>query len=150
MRPRPLLPPPLLPLLAAVLLGGCAARRPLAGASEPAWEAPVAAPDPTLDTWLADHDRPAGSTTGTALDADTLRRLVVARHPDVRAAEAELVRAQAHARHAGAWENPELGGRLLLQGPEAPTFEASLTETLPISGRIAAERHAAAAGRARA
>lgn len=107
-------------------------------------------PDAALEGWIRDHaggpDRPfasAGDTDRAPLEAPAVRRLVLERHPDIRAAHAELERAEAALRASGAWPNPELEGRMMLQGPAEGEIEAGIGLTLPVSGRIAAARGAA-------
>jgi outer membrane protein TolC len=113
------------------------------------WETSRATADPVLDGWLEGRGaqaRPVASsadTERTPLEAPAVRRLVLERHPLVLAARAELERAEAHAKAAGAWSNPELEGRALLGGSEAGSIEAALMLQLPISGRLAAARKAA-------
>ncbi len=140
-------------LYAALLsLGMSACHRPVTApeAFEPGWMSAEATPDPALEQWIDDRagrdDRPiasAGDTDRPSLEAPALRRLVLERHPDIAAAHADLDRARAHLTASGAWPNPELEARYLLQGPGEGELEASLALTLPISGRIAAARHAA-------
>jgi cobalt-zinc-cadmium efflux system outer membrane protein len=139
-----------LPVAAALTLLGC--HRPVQPLDSPeaAWRPQQRVEDPSLESWLDDSgNRRARSlateqpSLGPTIDAPTARRLVLERHPDIRAALAELERAQAHARAAGAWPNPELEGRVLFDEQRPGELEAGLAFTLPISGRLAAARRAA-------
>lgn len=136
--------------LVLMLLGGC--HRPVTAieAFEPGWQSAAVAPDPELDRWLDDRaaldPRPIasqGATDRPTLEAPELRRLILQRHPDIAVAQAELSRAKAHLTASGAWPNPEIEARYLVQGDAMGELEASIDLTLPISGRIAASRRAA-------
>ncbi len=112
----------------------------------PQWQSAAATADPDLDRWLEEQGRPIpDAPLGDAiqLESGQVRRLVLQRHPSVLAARSGLAAASARVRAAGAWDNPELEGRYLLDGPEQGGLEASLTQTLPISGRTVAARNAA-------
>ncbi len=138
---------------ASLLLLAVGCHRPLTPieAFEPGWTTAAATPDPETDGWIddrADLDPRSvaspGDTERATLEAPALRRLVLERHPGIAAAKAELEAAEARATAAGAWDNPEIEGRYLLAGAGQGELEASLGLTLPISGRIAAARNAAA------
>jgi outer membrane protein TolC len=140
-------------LLAGILLATLpACHQPVQPLERPqdAHQGATAAPDAALELWIRDHaesaDRPFASSNDTdraQLEAPAVRRLVLERHPRVLAAEAEREGAEAELRASGAWPNPELEARMMLQGPAEGGLEAGIGLTLPVSGRIAAARSAA-------
>jgi outer membrane protein TolC len=141
-------------LISAALLPGC--HRPLQPIESPeaAWMNQERVDDPALQGWLDDSGqgaarRPATNATppGAEIDLAAARRLVLERHPAIQAALAQLEAADARARAAGAWENPELEGRVLFHDERPGEIEAGLGLTLPLSGRLGAARRAAAVER---
>jgi outer membrane protein TolC len=145
--------PPTLRLLTGLTVAalvGC--HRPVQPLERPqdAYQRAVATPDAALETWILarppDEARPIASakdSAGAQLEAPAMRRLVLERHPRIMAAQAEIAQAEALRRAAGAWPNPELEARVLLDGPSAGEIEAAIGLTLPVSGRLAAARRAA-------
>jgi len=137
----------------ALLLGVLAAcHKPIQplDSQQASWQSAAATPDPALEGWIDDQDQAIGRPFASSSDTDrptleppAVRRLVLERHPSVLAAQAELDGAEAMAQAAGAWPNPEIEARVMLEGPASGDIEAGLGLTLPISGRIAAARKAA-------
>ena len=131
---------PWLLLLLPLLAGGC---------HHKVRAADLAFPD--YDHWPAideiDHPTDAdpmgahGAASDRTITAPELTDLVAARHPDVLATQAALDEAEALARAAGAWDNPELEGELLFGTEGLEEIETALMFTIPVGGRtIAAHR----------
>jgi cobalt-zinc-cadmium efflux system outer membrane protein len=87
----------------------------------------------------------ADETAGKLLKPDAVRRLAVANHPGVLAAQAEVAQAKAHLGTAGAWPNPELEGRVLFDSDGRAEGEGALMFALPLGGRIGAAKEQAMA-----
>ncbi|MFC1654491.1 TolC family protein [Myxococcota bacterium] len=104
--------------------------------------------DAELERFLHEYGAevaPAEGTGGHSLKPAEVRRLAVANHPAVMAAQAKVAQAQAHLGTAAAWPNPELEGRVLFDLDGRAEGEGALLFTLPLGGRIGAAREQAVA-----
>ncbi len=77
-------------------------------------------------------------TSADSLDAVTMHRLVLSRHPDVLASEAALDEAAARNKVARRLPNPEIETRLMNIDGQRTTFEGALLFSLPVGGRLGA------------
>ena len=104
--------------------------------------------DAKLERFLQEYGSdvaPAESTGGRSLKPAAVRRLAVANHPEVMAAQAKVAEAKARLGTAAAWPNPELEGRVLFDMDGRAEGEGALLFTLPLGGRIGAAEEQAAA-----
>jgi outer membrane protein TolC len=146
----------LCPAAAVAALLGCQSytERPLdLDAHREAWLARL----PTDEGISAFAERLAAAEGGAGYDlADGLslregEAVALFYNPDLRLARLRAERAQASARYAGLWEDPELGvdaERVIESVPEPWVVGASIGITLPISGRLAVEEARAGAAHA--
>jgi len=82
--------------------------------------------------------------TGRVLDADTIGSLVLEHHPAVVTAASALEQAIYRERATGSWPDPELEARILSDGDGGSNLEGALRFPIPVNGRLAAHRRAAA------
>lgn len=140
----------------AVLLIAChvACHRPIEPPEGPIrYRARPVTPDRRLERFLAEYGPTAAGPedTGDAvLDPPRIRRLAVANSPGVITARSELAEAEASLESAGAWPNPELEGKMLLDDERRPGGEGAFLFVLPLGGRVGARRDRAAAALDRA
>jgi outer membrane protein TolC len=123
-------------LIALPLLAGCHARLTGVATHTPVWPGVALQSDPVLDASLADTPLEVAAP-GTDLTTPAMRRLILERHPAVRAARFGLAEVEARTRTVGRWPNPELEGRVIsVEG--AAEIEGALRFALPIGGRLGA------------
>lgn len=129
--------------------GHAACHRPIASPGGPIrYRVGPAPPDRRVQRLLAAYGAETAGpedTGGPLLDPPRIRRLAVANHPEVIAARAAVAEAEAALETAGAWPNPELEGRLLLDEGGRPGGEGAFLFMLPLGGRVGARHDRAAA-----
>lgn len=92
--------------------------------------------------------RPRNFDLDDGLDLDEAKAIALVLHPELRLARLEVSKAHIHAGHADIWQDPTFGLTALAitqDVPEPWVLIPNLTFTIPLSGRLEAERGAALA-----
>lgn len=137
--------------LSVAILSGCQSYKPYPLESEAhleAWSS-RSADDESLRAFIAELDQrefPEPFDLSDGIDLHEAERIALFYNPDLRLARLRAGVQAASAEHAGRWEDPQFGIdalRITESVPERWIVSSSFSLTLPISGRLRAERERA-------